>query len=53
MIYTVKVDGKERTFDSLTEAQEYLSDVLDERDIVDYRAYEVKLICNHFVEVCQ
>lgn len=49
--YTVKVDGIERTFNKLIDAQEYLSDVLDERDIVDYRAYEDKLICNHFVEV--
>lgn len=51
MIYTVKVDGKEKVFDKLIDAQEYLSDVLDEKDIVDYRKYEVKLIVEHFVEV--
>ena len=51
MRYVVKVNGKERVFTSLIEAQEYLSDVLNEKDIVDYRAYEVKLISEHYVEV--
>lgn len=51
MRYVVKVNGKERVFTSLIEAQEYLSDVLNEKDIVDYRKYEVKLISEHYVEV--
>lgn len=51
MRYVVKVRGKERVFTSLIEAQEYLSDVFDEKDIVDYRSYEVKLISEHYVEV--
>lgn len=51
MMYTVKVNGKERVFTSLIEAQEYLSEVFDEKDIVDYRKYELKLISDHFVEV--
>ena len=51
MRYVVKVNGKERVFTSLIEAQEYLSDVFDEKDIVDYRSYEVKLISEHYVEV--
>lgn len=49
--YTVKVDEIEKVFTSLIDAQEYLSDVLDKKDIVDYRKYEVKLIADHFVEV--
>lgn len=51
MRYVVKVNGKERVFTSLIEAQEYLSGVLDEKDIVDYRSYEVKLISEHYVDV--
>lgn len=51
MMYVVKVDGEEKAFDKLIDAQEYLSDVLDEKGIIDYRVYEVKLISNHFVEV--
>lgn len=51
MRYVVKVNGKERVFTSLIEAQEYLSDVLDQKDIVDYRKYELKLISEHYVDV--
>lgn len=51
MRYVVKVNGKERVFTSLIEAQEYLSDIFAEKDIVDYRSYEVKLISEHYVEV--
>lgn len=51
IFYTVEVNGKEKTFVKLIDAQEFLSDILDRYGIVDARPYDVKLIREHFVAV--
>lgn len=51
IFYTVEVDGEEKTFVKLIDAQEFLSDILDRYGIVDARPYDVKLVSDHFVAV--
>lgn len=51
IFYTVAVNGEEKTFVKLIDAQEFLSDILDRYDILDARPYNVKLISEHYVAV--
>lgn len=51
IFYTVEVNGEEKTFVKLIDAQEFLSDILDRYDIVDARPYNVRLISEHYVAV--